>query len=247
MDAWATGLLLFAVGTVAATVNVVAGGGSFLVLPVLLFLGLPPAVANATNRVGVFTQTVTSAAAFHGAGFLDRRMAVQSSVPAAVGALLGAWAALHVSETLFRRVLAVLMLAITLSTFVVRKGRSDSPGPVVTPLWVPAAFFGVGLYGGFIQAGVGFLVLGITNALSLDLVRANALKTVVVAVLTALALALFVSQGAVDWPFGLALALGNVLGGLVGVRLAVVAGHAWLQRIVTVTIVLFAVLLLVTG
>ncbi len=239
-------LVLFLVGTFAATVNVVAGGGSFLVLPVLIFMGLPPAVANATNRVGVLTQTATSAAAFHGLGLLDRRLALQSALPAAVGALLGAWAALHVSDALFRRLLAVLMLAITLATFLPRRHKSLPAEAAARPAWLPAAFFGVGLYGGFIQAGVGFLVLAITNALRLDLVRANALKTFVVLVLTALALALFVSQGAVHWPFALVLAAGNALGGLLGVRLAVVAGHAWLERIVTVTIVTFAIALLAT-
>jgi len=247
MDAWVVGLLLFGVGVVAATVNVVAGGGSFLVLPVLIFLGLPPAVANATNRVGVLTQTVTSAAAFHGLGLLDHRLAWRTSVPAAFGALVGAWAALHVSDAFFRRSLAVMMLLMTLGSFTGTKGRAASPDAGAAPAWVPAAFFGVGIYGGFIQAGVGFLVLGITNLLALDLVRANALKNLVVLPLTALALALFAFQGAVNWPFGLALAAGNALGGLLGVRLTVLAGHRWLQRIVTVTIVVFAAALLASG
>jgi uncharacterized membrane protein YfcA len=247
MDPWLVGLVLFAVGTIAATVNVVAGGGSFLVLPVLIFLGLPPAVANATNRVGVVSQTLTSTAAFHGAGLLDRRLAWHACVPAAAGALVGAFLALVVSDALFKRTLAVVMLALTLASFLGRKEAAVAADEVEAPAWLPVAFFGVGVYGGFIQAGVGFLVLAITSALALDLVRANALKTLVVLVLTILALALFVSQGAVHWPFGLALAAGNALGGLLGVRVAVLVGHRWLQRIVTVTIVVFAVMLLASG
>jgi uncharacterized membrane protein YfcA len=247
MDPWLAGCLLFAVGAVAATVNVVAGGGSFLVLPVLLFLGLPPAVANATNRVGVLAQTITSSALFHGLGLVDHRLAWRASVPAAVGALIGAWAALQVSDMLFRRALAVVMLTITFATFFKRPGRASFQVRSGTPAWVMVAFFGVGLYGGFIQAGVGFLVLGITNALALDLVRANAIKNRVVLVLTALALALFMSHDAVHWGFGLALAAGNVVGGGLGVRVAVVAGHRWLHRIVTATIVVFAMLLLLSG
>jgi uncharacterized membrane protein YfcA len=139
------------------------------------------------------------------------------------------------------------MLALTLASFVSRKEAVVAADEVEAPAWLPMAFFGVGVYGGFIQAGVGFLVLAITSALALDLVRANALKTLVVLVLTTLALALFVSQGAVHWPFGLALAAGNALGGLLGVRVAVVVGHRWLQRIVTVTIVVFAAMLLASG
>ena len=247
MDPWLTGLLLFAVGTIAATVNVMAGGGSFLVLPVLIFLGLPPAVANATNRVGVVTQTLSSAAAFHGAGLLDRRLAWHACLPAAAGSLLGAWMALLVSDAAFRRTLAVVMLVLTLASFLTRKGPQVESDDVAAPTWLPAAFFGVGVYGGFIQAGVGFLILGITSALALDLVRANALKTLVVLVLTALSLGWFVSQGAVHWPSGLALAAGNALGGVLGVRMTVLVGHHWLQRIVTVTIVVFAAMLLASG
>lgn len=245
MDVWTGSLVLFIAGAVAGTLNVVAGGGSFLTLPLLIFLGLPAPIANATNRVGVVAQTATSAFAFHGYGLLRWRMAVRWSLPVAAGALLGAWAALHVSDLLFRRLLAFFMLALTAATFVRRGGAPPLEHPPErAPAWTMPAFFVVGLYGGFIQAGVGFIVLAITNTLRLDLVRANALKNVIVLLLTLLALALFAAQGAVNWPLGLALAAGNFLGGLMGVRLAVAAGHRWLQHIVTVTIVIFAVALL---
>ena len=236
MDGWTASLLLFAVGLVAATANVVAGGGSFLTLPVLLFLGLPATVANATNRVGVVTQTVTSAVAFHGYGLLPRHLVWRASLPAAAGAFFGAWAALQVGDLAFRRLLAVCMLALTLLTFWRRTpAPADPTGTPSTPAWLAPAFFGVGLYGGFIQAGVGFLVLAITNVLRIDLVRANALKNTVVLPLTVIALGLFASRGAIDWTLGLALAAGNMVGGLLGVRLALAAGHRWLQHFVTVT------------
>jgi uncharacterized protein len=246
MDAWTSSLLLFVVGLVAATVNVVAGGGSFLTLPVLIFLGLPASVANATNRVGVVTQTMTTAVAFHGYGLLPRHLLWRASLPASIGAFFGAWAALQVGDLAFRRLLAACMLGLTLLTFWHRTPTPANPAltPPSPPAWLPPAFFCVGLYGGFIQAGVGFLVLAITNVLRIDLVRANALKNTVVLPLTVISLALFASQGAVDWPLGLALGAGNMVGGLLGVRLAVAAGHHWLQHIVTVTIVALAIALL---
>jgi uncharacterized membrane protein YfcA len=215
---------------------------------VLLFLGVPAAVANATNRVGVLTQTVTSALAFHGNGLLDRRLAWRAALPTGLGALVGAWAALHVPDLAFRRLLAVAMLGLTLFTFWPRRvGTEPAAPPFPTPLWLWPAFFAVGVYGGFIQAGVGFLVLAITNTLRLDLVRASALKNVVVLLLTSLAVVLFAAEGAVDWGLGVALACGNFVGGLLGVRVALAVGHRWLQHIVTTTIVILAIALLVTG
>jgi hypothetical protein len=108
-------------------------------------------------------------------------------------------------------------------------------------------FFLSGLYGGFIQAGVGFMALGMTTLAGLDLVRGNAVKVFVVMLLTLLSLAVFAGTGNVDWPAGAALGLGQMLGGLVGVRVAVLKGQKWLEHVVTVTIVVFAVMLWVTG
>lgn len=106
-------------------------------------------------------------------------------------------------------------------------------------------FFVVGIYGGFVQAGVGFLILAATTLAGLDLVRGNAVKVLSVLVFTAMSLAIFAWQGMVDWPLGLALGAGNTAGGFVGVRLAVLKGHDWLRRVVTACVVLFALKLLI--
>ena len=116
------------------------------------------------------------------------------------------------------------------------RSRPRRPGD---PL-VVAGFFAVGLYGGFIQAGVGFLILAVTTMAGMDLVRGNAVKVLSVLLLTVVSLAIFARGGVIDWPLGIALGAGSFAGGLVGVRLAVLRGHAWLQRLVTATIVLFA-------
>ncbi len=109
------------------------------------------------------------------------------------------------------------------------------------PWWSPAAFFAVGVYGGFIQAGVGFLVLAVTTAAGLDLVRGNAVKVLSVLCWTAAALAVFAADGSVDWRLGVALAAGMLVGGVAGARLTVLKGHRWVKVVVTVTAVLFAV------
>jgi uncharacterized membrane protein YfcA len=240
--------LLFGAGLVAGTVNVLAGGGSFLTLPVLIFVGLPPGIANATNRVGVLLQNVGAVWGFHRHRVLPWRVALWASVPAMAGAVVGTWGALEIGDDAFRQVLAFLMVAVTLWSL--WKSPKEAPGADAGGMrpWVLAAgFFGVGVYGGFVQAGVGFFILAATTAAGLDLVRGNAVKVLAVLALTAVSLAIFAWQGRVEWLPGLALAAGNTLGGLVGVRLAVRKGHAWLRRVVTACIILFAVKLLLQG
>jgi uncharacterized protein len=244
---WVALAALAAAGLVAGALNVLAGGGSFLTLPLLLFLGLPAAEANGTNRVGVVIQSVGAVWGFHRHGVLDWRWALWVSVPALAGAALGTWAALVIPDLAFRRILAIAMLAMTLWTV---GGPSFGPQALQRSAGHPLVvlgFFVVGLYGGFLQAGVGFLVLAVTSYAGLDLVRGNAVKMLSVLALTILSLAMFAGAGAVDWGYGLALGAGNLAGSLIGVRLAVLRGHAWLQRVVTVTVVAFAILLWVTG
>jgi uncharacterized membrane protein YfcA len=239
---------LFAVGLVSGALNVVAGGGSFLTVPVLLFAGLPGAEANATNRVGVLAQNLGGVWGFHRSGALPWRWALAASVPAMAGAALGATLALRLPDLAFRRLLAVAMLGMTLWT--VR--RTPAPAARATPILpshpgMVAAFFVIGVYGGLIQAGIGFSILAATSVAGLDLVKGNAIKVLTVLLLTTLSLAIFAANGVVRWGPGLALGLGNVLGALVGVRLALRQGHRWIERVVTGAVVVFALLLLAGG
>jgi uncharacterized protein len=168
---------------------------------------------------------------FHRHDVLPVRWALGVSVPALAGAAIGAWAALHVTDLAFRRILAIVMLAVTLWTLLRRAPRIEpggEPRSARHPLML-AGFFVTGLYGGFLQAGVGFLVLAVTTAAGMDLVRGNAVKVFAVMMLTLLSLAIFAGAGQVDWPAGGALALGNLLGGIAGVRITVRKGHRWLD------------------
>ncbi len=230
-------LLLFGVGCVAGTVNVLAGGGSFLTLPVLLFLGLPAPLANGTNRLAILAQNAGAVWSFRRQGFFDKGALVWAALPATVGAIIGAWLALDIGEVAFRRLLAVLMVVLSAISLWSPRLRAGSR----RPRWAPLAFFAVGVYGGFIQAGVGFLVLAVTTAAGLDLVRGNAVKVLSVLCWTAAALAVFAANGSVDWRLGVALAAGMLVGGISGARLTVLKGHRWLKVVVTATAVLFAI------
>ncbi len=235
-------VLLVVAGFVSSALNMVAGGGSFLTLPLLIFFGLPPGEANATNRVGVVAQNITGVMSFHAHGLLDWGFARRAFWPCAVGALLGSWAALHVGDREFRRVLSIVMVLMTLFALL-EPGRFRPAGSRARAALLWLGFLGAGFYGGFIQAGVGFLVLALTSLLGLDLVRGNAVKVLLVLVQTAISLAVFSLAGRVSWGLGLAMAVGCCAGSLVGVRLTVLKGHAWVQRVVTVTVIAFAVML----
>ena len=234
--------ILAVAGIVSGSLNVVAGGGSFLILPLLLFFGLPASLANGTNRVGVMAQNFGGLTGFHRHGAIDWRWSLTASVPAVIGAGIGVWAALAIPDFAFRRVLSIAMVAITLWSLFSRQ-RNAVARPLMRPTHplVMGGFFLVGLYGGFIQAGVGFLVLAITTAAGMDLVRGNAVKLLSVLLLTVLSLSVFASAGEVDWPRGIALGAGNLIGSQIGVRLAVSKGHDWLQRVVTITVIVFAI------
>ena len=250
MPEWSAYLILFPAGLLAGALNVVAGGGSFLTLPLLIFLGLPPTVANGTNRVAVLLQNAGASWSFHRYRILNWRWAMAAAVPATMGAGLGTWAAVTVGDETFRKTLAFVMVAITLGTLLapVRPGRAGSSRDFhpASPALV-LGFFGVGLYGGFVQAGVGFLALAVTTMGGLDLVQGNTIKVFCILLFTTLSLVIFAWQGMVDWPLGLTLAVGSSLGGLAGARLTALKGHRWIRVVVTVTVILFAVRLWITS
>jgi len=244
-------LLLFAVGLVAGTLNVIAGGGSMLTLPVMIFLGLPATVANGTNRVAILIQNIGASASFHRRRLTSGAWLWLAVPPALVGAVLGTLLAVRIGDVAFQRVLAIVLVVV--AAWTVWKPTPRAGGEGADPpegsrrLAYAGLFFLVGFYGGFLQAGVGFVILAVTSAGGLDLVRGNAVKVTLVLAFTPLALALFAWSGKVDWVMGFSLAAGNLIGGLTGVRLQVLKGHAWVRNVVTVTIVVFAVRLLISG
>ena len=241
-------LLLFLVGLIAGTLNVIAGGGSLLSLPVMIFLGLPPTVANGTNRVAILLQNIGASWSFHRRGLVSREWLLIAVPPALVGAVVGTFAAVHIGELEFQRVLAVILVAAAAWQIwnpikLHPEGDAEIPGGGKRLAFI-AAFFLIGAYGGFIQAGIGFLLLAVTSAAGFNLIRGNALKVTVVLTFTPLAVVLFAWNGKVDWAMGFALAAGNFLGGLAGVHLQVLKGHKWVRGVVTAVIVIFAIRLL---
>lgn len=247
-DLLVNSVLLFLVGLIAGALNVIAGGGSLLSLPVMIFLGLPPTVANGTNRVAILLQNVGASWSFHRRGLVSREWLLIAVPPALAGAVVGTVAAVHIGELEFQRLLAVILVVaaawqIWNPVKLQAEGNAELPEGVRRVAFI-AAFFLIGAYGGFIQAGIGFLLLAATSAAGFNLIRGNALKVTVVLAFTPIALVLFAWNGKVNWAMGFALAAGNFLGGLAGVHLQILKGHKWVRGVVTVVIVVFAVRLL---
>ncbi|MEZ4416649.1 MAG: sulfite exporter TauE/SafE family protein [Gemmatimonadota bacterium] len=245
-------ILLFLVGCLAGTLNVLAGGGSMLTLPVLIFLGLPATVANGTNRVAILVQNVGAVWGFSRHRLLPWRWAGFTVAPAIIGALLGSWLATRMGDAVLENIIAGIMLVVAIWTIWDPLGAKNPgedasvPQGLLARSALAAAFLAIGMYGGFIQVGVGFLLLAATTWAGFDLVRGNALKVLVVLGFTVPALITFARNDMVDWRLGTALAAGNLLGGLLGVRLSVLKGHVWIKRVVLVAVVVMALRLFLT-
>lgn len=246
-----TVLILFGVGLVAGTINVIAGGGSMITLPVLILLGLPPNLANGTNRVAILVQNTGATWSFHRLGLTSVPWLRLALPPALVGVAFGTWAALNVGDLAFQRILA-LVLVLAAGWIFWRPADSVTGAKTFPPegreLWLlRLVFCGVGFYGGFIQAGLGFITLAVTSSYGLDLIRSNAVKVSLVLMFTPLALAIFAYNGRVDWATGFMLAAGTFVGGLIGVRLQVLKGQKWVRGVLMVIVVAFAIRLLVAA
>lgn len=245
---WVELLLLMIAGVVAGVVNTLAGGGSFLTVAALMGAGLPADVANGTNRLGVLLQSGIAADQFRRADRLQAA-AVWRLVPATCcGAVLGSWISIDIDPDLLSRIIGVAMLAML--PVIALRPRRWLEAQLSTPRPGARAMLGlflVGLYGGFLQAGVGiFLLSALVLLVGQDLVRANASKVMLVFIFTIPALAVFILRGVVEWEAGVAVAVGAGVGGWLGSRLAL-RGGARLVRWALAVILLLSGLRLLLG
>jgi uncharacterized membrane protein YfcA len=241
MDDLTTWILLAVGGLVAGVVNTLAGGGSLLTVPLLVFMGLPATTANGTNRIGVLFQNVVSTARFRREGLDGIREAVPVLIPVVVGSLLGATVASRMSAEIFRQVFGVAMVALLYPMLRPPKARlEDLAAPPRSTFGNVALFFAIGVYGGAIQAGVGIFLIAALARSGLDLVRANAIKVVVIGVLTLVAVPVFVLHDQVDWRLASALVVGFGLGGELGARAAVKGGERLIKPVLVGSVLVMA-------
>ena len=246
MELWQV-LLLAAVGILAGWLNVMAGGGSLLTIPVMLFMGIPGPVANGTNRIAILAQNVSAVASFRRRGFSDFRLSLSLAMAASIGAVGGAMIGVRLDGVWFERVLALVMIAV-LILMATGQGKTSKSGGSDRPQRLVLGHIlmvGAGAWGGFIQVGVGFILMPILHrVLGLDLVRVNMHKVFIVLVYTIVALLVFASQLELLWWTGAALAVGNATGGWLGAHTTVRHGETLIRRVLYVALTGFIIKLL---
>ena len=236
-------IAVFAAGLLAGFLNVMAGGGSMITLPLLIFLGLPVAAANGTNRVAILVQNIAAVGSFSRQGYSEFKAGLAYGAATIPGALVGAFAAVRISETAFRVILAgVLLVAVIGLLFPSKRKEVSGSASGRAKLLAFLGFFGIGFYGGFIQAGVGFLLMLVLHQLlRIDLVRTNMHKVLIVLIFSLPALAVFIGTGNVVWVTALALATGNALGAIVATRVSVRGGERPIKVVLGVALLMMAV------
>jgi hypothetical protein len=230
---WYQIALLLLAGLAAGFINTLAGGGSLLTLPALVFLGLPSPVANGTNRVAIMLQNLVSTERFYRQGRLELRDAAIAALPALLGAIAGAFIGAEMPERLFDTVLGIVLLLVVVTLFVQRPDPGDEARKRASPWIRVPTFFVIGIYGGFVQAGVGFLLItAITWLLGHDLVKTNAMKVFIILCFMAVSLLIYALYDLVIWHYGLILAVGTMTGAWLGVRFAVERGAGAVRWVV---------------
>jgi uncharacterized membrane protein YfcA len=237
--------LLAVTGIAVGFLNVMAGGGSLISLPILIFLGLEPAMANGTNRVAILVQNITAVSSFRRRGYSQIKQSLGLGLCTIPGAVAGAFVAVTIDPTLFKRILgAVLVMAVML--ILRRRPPADgAENSVSRPTLAYLGMVGVGFWGGFMQAGVGFLIMPILyQLLRLDLVRVNMHKVFIVGIYTIPALLVFAVQGKVWWLGGLALAAGNAFGAWIATRMTVDHGERVVRAVFVVAVIVMGLKLI---
>lgn len=238
-------LLLFG-GLAAGFINTLAGGGSAITVPIMTEI-VGVSIANGTNRIAILLANASALTRFQKGGAVPWRRVWRLLPPTVVGAGLGAWVATQVSGDVMKRVFAVVLVLVAASVLLRParwvEGRERDLGEP----WRSLMFFGIGFYGGFVQAGVGFLFLmGLVLGSGLDLVKGNAAKVLLILMYTPVALLFFASASQVDIQVGLVLSIGQMTGAWIAARLAILKGAAWIRWVLVVAAIVAALRMLLT-
>ena len=238
-------VVLIVVGFIAGAINTIAGGGSLLALPILIFLGLPPNIANGTNRIAIIFQNIFTTAGFKSKGVKTFPFSIYVGISALIGAIIGAQIAVDIKGETFNKILAIIMVIVVLYMVFKSKFKHINYAEKTTGkhLWLSIVlFFFVGIYGGFIQAGVGFIMLLILSSVNnISLVKSNAIKVTVALIYTFSAIAVFIYNDAINWRIGLTLAIGNSVGGWFASRWSVKKGDGMIRNFLIVMVVIMAI------
>ena len=239
---WLEGILLIVAGITVGFINTLAGGGSAISLSVLMMLGLSPAMANGTNRIAVILQNIIASSSFRRQKVLDSKKSLLLSIPAVLGSLVGAWLAVDIDKDLFEKAIGIILLVMLFFMFYKPKSWiHENVEMVAKPVgWKQyVIFFFIGIYGGFIQVGVGyFLLAALVWGTGYELVKANAAKVFIVLMYMIFSIFVFIYHDLVDYRMGFTLAIGNMIGAIIASNMAVRKGAAFIRWFI-MAIILF--------
>jgi uncharacterized protein len=236
--------LVISAGILAGFINTVAGSGSLLTLPLLMFLGLPAVSANGTNRIGILFQTLVSTGSFKKQKILDIRSSLWLALPALLGSFAGASLAVEMDEVLMEKSIGGLLVFMFFIILIkpsrwIEEREGNPPVPFGIRMLI---FFLIGIYGGFVQAGVGFFLLaGLVLGAGYDLVKANAVKSFIILIFTVPALAVFMMNNQVEYFIGFILAIGNMIGAWLAAKFSVKWGPRVIRYILLIILLLSSV------
>jgi len=238
--------LLVIVGIVAGFLNVMAGGGSVISLPLLIFLGLDSSLANGTNRLAIFIQTISSMISFKQENVSDFKTSLKLAACALPGAIAGVILAVKIDNILFQRILAVFIFGILLTVIIPKSKTGSGSFARFIPAWlIYPVMLAIGFVGGFHQVGIGFLMIGaLSHIMKMDLVRINMHKAFVFFLYTIPTIIVFAWTGNINWKYGTALAIGNAFGGWWSVKIAVRRGEKIIRVVLIIAMLVMAFKLL---
>ena len=239
--------LLFVAGVISGFINVMAGGGSSLTLPVLIFLGLDSALANGTNRIAVLLQNVSAIIAFRQERLHQFSLSLKLSLFTLPGAIIGVIIAVNINDLLFQRILGFVIIGIMITILFPRltKKNTANNAAASNPWLVYLAMFGIGIYGGFLQVGVGFLLMAVLfHLLGFDLLHVNMHKVFIVFIFTLPTIIIFILTNNINWSYGLILSLGNATGAWWSAKISVKKGEKIIRIVLLIAMLIMALKLL---
>ncbi len=241
-------VLIILIGLIAGAINTVAGGGSALTLPALiLFAGLPPSLANGTNRLGIFIQTIFAAFGFKSKGVspfaLGKKHSIAIGIMFLLGATLGARLAIDIADKLFSQILSVVMcLIVALTLFKPKATQKFTQHNKLSAIFQFLVFFFIGLYAGIIQAGTGLLIiLSLSIFSELNLVKSNALKTILVFMASIGTITMFAYHNKINFHYAILLGSGNAIGGWLMSRWSVGKADKYIKFFMIGSVMIMAV------
>lgn len=245
---WYQYILIIGAGVIAGFINTLAGSGSLLTLPLLMFIGLPPNVANGTNRISIMLQSLVGSLGFRKQGALNLKVGLILGIPSVLGSVVGALIALAINTKMMERVVGILLIVMFFIVLFKPEAwlNGKSGKGMAGSSWINmVVFFLIGVYGGFIQAGVGFFLLGgLVLGAGFDLVKANAIKNFLVFLYTPFALVVYMIGNQVDYKAGLILSVGSMTGAWLGTKSAVSWGPIFIRYILLVAVLVSALQLI---